>query len=69
MNIPEPNYRILFGVTGDNSARFPPKIDYWAKFEGNFVPMRNALDGSYRDRHLILGSVSLNEPLAQTGRG
>ena len=34
MNIPEPNYRILFGVTGDNSARFPPKIDYWAKFEG-----------------------------------
>ena len=44
MNIPEPNYRILFGVTGDNSAHFPPKIDYWTKFEENFVPMRNALD-------------------------
>ena len=34
MNIPEPNDRILFGVTGDDSAHFPRKIDYWAKFEG-----------------------------------
>ena len=28
LHIPEPNNRILFGVTGDNSAHFPPKIDY-----------------------------------------
>ena len=24
----------------------------WEKFEGNFFPMRNTLDRSYRDRHV-----------------
>ena len=60
MNIPEPNYRILFGVTGDNSARFPPKIDYWAKFEGKLCSDAKCPGRSQRDRHLKEKSQKIN---------